>query len=81
MATVFFKISDQQEKELLSLMEAEGYTNKSEFFRFLIKFFKYTRSPEDIEFEQSAHALASVLRDLKKKGKLNRSLKDQLEDL
>lgn len=81
MATVFFKISDQQEKELSALMEEEGYTNKSEFFRFLLKFFKYTRSPEDVKFENSARELTAILRELDKKGKLSRSLKDQIADL
>ena len=81
MATVFFKISDQQEKEIVSLMEAEGYTNKSEFFRFLVKFFKYTRAPEDVKFEKSAHELGEILKKLNKEGKLGGSLKDQLADL
>lgn len=79
MATVFFKISDQQEREIVSLMEAEGYTNKSEFFRFLVKFFKYTRSPEEVEFQESARKLGDVLKKLNKEGKLNGSVKDQLE--
>ena len=41
MATVFFKITAEQEKEVLNLMKEEGYTNKAEFFRFLVKFYKY----------------------------------------
>jgi len=81
MATVFFKISAQQVKEIASLMKQEGYTNKSEFFRFLVKFFKYTRSPEELEFEKSARELGETLKKLNQAGKINRSIEDQLADL
>lgn len=43
MKTVFFKISDKQAKEVETLMKDEGYTSKAEFFRFLLKFFKYKK--------------------------------------
>ena len=81
MATVFFKINDKQETELKNLMEDEGYSSKAEFFRFLIKFYKYTRPPEEVAFEKAADELASVLRNLKKKGKLGKSLGKQLSDV
>ena len=45
MTTVFFKINDIQENEVKQMMKEEGYTNKAEFFRFLIKFYKYNKSP------------------------------------
>ena len=41
MPSVFFKITKSQEKEVYEMMEQEGYTSKTEFFRFLIKFYKY----------------------------------------
>lgn len=81
MATVFFKINDTQEKEVEKLMEEEGYTNKAEFFRFLVKFYKYHKSPEEIRFEKAASELADILRRLHKKGKLPQSLDEQLADL
>ncbi len=82
MSTVFFKISTQQDKELKNLMEGEGYTSKAEFFRFLIKFYKYKKSPEEIRFEKAADELASTLIKLDKQGKLGKkSLKEQLADI
>lgn len=81
MATVFFKINEIQEKEVENLMEKEGYTNKAEFFRFLIKFYKYHKSPDEIRFEKTASELADILRKLNKKGRLQTSLDEQLKDL
>lgn len=81
MATVFFKINEKQEEEVEKLMEEEGYTNKAEFFRFLIKFYKYHKSPEEIRFENAASELADVLRKLDKKSKLGKPLDEQLSDL
>ena len=81
MTTVFFKINDKQEKEVKELMQDEGYTNKAEFFRFLIKFYKYHKSPEELRFEKAATELAGVLSKLNKKGKLGKSLDEQLSDL
>ena len=81
MATVFFKINGTQEEEVKTLMKEEGYTNKAEFFRFLVKFFKYHKSPEEVRFEKAATALADTLRKLDKKGKLGKSLNEQLADL
>ena len=81
MSTVFFKISDQQAKELKYLMTCEGYTNKAEFFRFLLKFFKYNKSPDQVRFEKAAAELGKVLIHLKKTGKLTKSLDEQLADV
>lgn len=81
MATVFFKINGKQEEEVKKLMEEEGYTNKAEFFRFLVKFYKYHKSPEELRFEKAATELADTLRKLDKKGKLGKSLDSQLTDV
>lgn len=81
MNSVFFKISTTQEVELKELMKEEGYTNKSEFFRFLIKFFKYHKSPSEMRFEKTTEELAAILKKLNQKGKLGASLDDQLADV
>lgn len=81
MSTIFFKINEKQGEEVEKLMEEEGYTNKAEFFRFLIKFYKYHKTPEEIRFEKAAHELSEVLRKLDKKGKLGAPLNEQLADL
>lgn len=81
MSTVFFKINDKQNQEVEQMMESEGYSNKAEFFRFLIKFYKYHKSPEEIRFEKATDDLAAVLRKLDKKGKLGKPLDEQLSDL
>lgn len=81
MATVFFKINEKQEEEVEKLMEDEGYTNKAEFFRFLVKFYKYHKSPEELRFEKAAAELADTLRKLNKKDKLGKPLDEQLSDL
>lgn len=81
MTTVFFKLNDVQEKELKQFMKEEGYSNKTEFFRFLIKFYKYNRSSAEKRYEKAADDLKKVLVELKKKGKLNKSLEEQLNDI
>lgn len=81
MTTVFFKINDIQEKEVKQMMSEEGYTNKAEFFRFLIKFYKYNKSPAEKSFEKATQDLAAVLSKLNKQGKLTSSLDDQLADV
>lgn len=81
MTTVFFKINDKQEEEVKELMQEEGYTNKAEFFRFLIKFYKYHKSPEEVRFEKATSELADVLKRLNNKGKLDKPLNEQLSDL
>ncbi|MCK9186507.1 hypothetical protein M0P48_03650 [Candidatus Gracilibacteria bacterium] len=80
MATVFFKINNTQEKEVKTLMKDEGYTNKAEFFRFLVKFYKYHKTPEEIRFEKTTQELAEIIAKLDKKGKL-KSLAAQLKDV
>lgn len=82
MATVFFKITAEQEKEVLNLMKQEGYTNKAEFFRFLVKFYKYQKSPDLIRFEKAADDLTATIIKLDKQGKLTKkSLAEQLADV
>ena len=81
MATVFFKINEKQEQEVEGLMQDEGYTNKAEFFRFLIKFYKYHKSPGEILFEKAAGELSDILRKLDQQGKIGTSIDEQFADL
>ena len=81
MTTVFFKINDIQANEVENMMEEEGYTNKAEFFRFLIKFYKYHKTPEEKRFEKATNELGEVLKKLDKKSKLSLSFDKQLEDV
>ncbi|MBI5415120.1 hypothetical protein HZA38_06445 [Candidatus Peregrinibacteria bacterium] len=81
MTTVFFKINDIQENEVKGMMQEEGYTNKAEFFRFLIKFYKYNKGANEKNFETATKELAAVLGKLNKEGKLTSSLDDQLADV
>lgn len=81
MATVYFNINDTQEKEVKSLMQEEGYTSKAEFFRFLVKFYKYHKTPEERRFEKATAELGAVLKKLDKKSKLGLSFDKQLADV
>ena len=81
MTTVFFKINDTQGNEVEKMMEEEGYTSKAEFFRFLIKFYKYHKTPEEKRFEKAASELGEVLKRLDKKSKIGLSFDKQLEDV
>lgn len=81
MATVFFNINDTQEKEVKQLMSEEGYTSKAEFFRFLVKFYKYHKTSEELRFEKAAKELGNVLKKLDKNGKLALSIDEQLADV
>lgn len=81
MASVFFNINEAQEKEVKKLMSEEGYTNKAEFFRFLVKFYKYNKTPEEKRFEKAANELSTVLKKLDKKSKLSLSFDKQLSDV
>lgn len=81
MTTVFFKINDTQGNEVEKMMEEEGYTSKAEFFRFLIKFYKYHKTPEEKRFEKATNELGEVLKKLDKKSKLSLSFDKQLEDV
>lgn len=81
--TVFFNISPQMAEEIKDLMNKEGYTNKAEFFRFLVKFFKYNRFQETTELQKSVDDLEETLITLDKKGILNQwpSAEEQLADV
>jgi hypothetical protein len=70
-----------QEKELKKFMKEEGYTNKTEFFRFLIKFYKYNKSPLEQRYEKAVETVKKAVSELKKKRKLNKSLEEQLNDI
>jgi len=81
MATIFFKINNVQEREVKTFMEEEGYTNKAEFFRFLIKFYKYNKTPEEIRFEKTTQELSEILKKLDKQGKIKKTIDEQLKDV
>ncbi len=81
MSTVFFKINSMQDGEVKKMMREEGYTSKSEFFRFLIKFYKYNSGPAERNFENAAKELAVVLKKLNKKDRALYSLDEQLSDV
>lgn len=81
MSTVFFKVNTIQDVEVKKMMHEEGYTNKAEFFRFLIKFYKYHKTPAEKDFENATKELAYVLKKLNKKGKLGTSIDVQLADV
>lgn len=81
MASIFFNINETQEKEVKKFMNEEGYTSKSEFFRFLIKYYKYHKTPEEKRFEKAAENLGEVLKRLDKKSKMSLSFDKQLSDV
>lgn len=81
MTTVIFKLSEPQEQEVKSMMKEEGYNSRAEFFRFLLKFYKYNKPQAEKNFELTANELAQVLRKLDKAGKLGSSIDDQLIDV
>lgn len=82
MATVFFKVNDIQEQEISSFMKEEGYTTKAEFFRFLVKFFKYNRHSSSTRLHNSIDELENTITTLNKKGVFENlpSLNHQLAD-
>lgn len=85
MSTVFFKINSILEKEIHDLMKKEGYTSKADFFRFLVKFFKYHRMEilEEKKLEKNTEKLKNILLALEKEGKLANlpSLDEQLAEI
>ena len=85
MTTVFFKVNDVQEKEMKKIMTEEGYSNKAEFFRFLIKYYKITKSYEEKRLDQLTQELDEVLAKALKSKKfrklINTPLSEQLKDV
>jgi len=85
MTTVFFKVNDVQEKEMKQFMKEEGYSNKAEFFRFLIKFYKFHKTDEQKRFEKAADdfdaALSKALKTKKFQKMINTPLEEQLKDV
>ncbi len=81
MTTVFFKINDIQQNEVETMMKNEGYTSKAEFFRFLIKYYKYNQASSKRRFEIAAEELADTIKKLDKKGKITKSLDEQLAEI
>lgn len=80
MATVFFKTTPTQDEEIKKMMDAEGYTSKAEFFRFLLKFYKYQKRELSEEVQKEAAELGALLVRLDKEGKLKDNL-DSILDL
>lgn len=58
-------------------MEGEGYTSKAEFFRFLLKYYKYQKITEWQALTNETKELGDLLLRLNKAGKL----KDNLEEI
>jgi len=70
-----------QETEMKKFMREEGYSNKGEFFRFLIKFYKYNKPSVQQQFEEAADELAKVVTKAAKHPKFKRSLEEQFKDV
>lgn len=70
MPTVFFKVTDTQEKEVKRFMKAEGYASKAEFFRFLVKFYKFKQDTPQKEWSPIADELGVTIKKLHRQGKL-----------
>lgn len=83
MSAVYFQLTKAQDQEMKTLMRKEGYSNKAEFFRFLMKFYKYHHDDhENPEMRKIAHELKKILTQLHKQGNLNdKSIKEQLTHL
>lgn len=81
MASVFFNINTTQEKEIKKLMREEGYTNKAEFFRFLIKYYKYNTSPELRRLDQEAYELGEVIKKLDMATRKKLSFDERFKDV
>ena len=82
MSTVFFKITSTQENEIKKFMKDEGYTSKSEFFRFLVKYYKYQKEDSArAEVFREAEELSALLAKLNSEGKLKDNLDSSLADL
>ncbi len=64
MPSVLLRINAEQEKEIYELMALEGFSNKSAFFRFLIKFYKYQNAPDMRKLEKATIALEKIARKL-----------------
>lgn len=82
MSAVFFKLSARQNEELSAFMDEEGYTSKAEFFRFLLKFYKYKKDKEYSDLMKSADELGALVTKLNKEGKLKTSsLEEAIETI
>lgn len=80
MTTVFFKVNDVQEKEMKQFMKEEGYSNKAEFFRFLIKFYKYHKTDEQKRFDQISKELDETVRKALKSEEFRKRIQTPLEE-
>lgn len=71
MPTVLLRINPEQEKEIFELMAMEGFTSKSAFFRFLIKFYKYQNSADTRRLDKATIALEKVAKKLSNEPELS----------
>ena len=66
-------------------MKEEGFSNKAEFFRFLMKFYKITKSYEEKRFEKLTKDLDAAVKKALKSEKfrklINTPLEEQLKDV
>lgn len=73
MPAVFFQLNADQEADLKKLMKETGYTKKSEFFRFLINYYRFEKVTEDLK---------KILTAIVNKGMVDpRPLSEQMKDL
>lgn len=49
MSTIFLQLDNNQEADMKKLMQEMGYTKKSEFFRFLLNYYRFARVTENLE--------------------------------
>lgn len=81
MSSIFFKVNDTFDQELKTFMQDEGYESKAEFFRFLIKFYKYHRHLEQLKTITLSQELSEVLEQLDEKRIFPTSIRAQLADV
>ncbi len=81
MSTVFFKVTPTQDREIKKLMSDEGYTSKAEFFRFLLKFYKYQKNQFPNDIAKESMELKQILSRLEREGKLKDNLDETFAEL
>lgn len=71
MSAIFFQLTKAQETDMKKLMKEMGYTKKSEFFRFLLNYYR---------LEKTTEGLRKILTAIAEKDMIP-SLDEQLKDL
>ncbi|GEM_PF-3961229 len=73
MPAVFFQLNKDQDADMKRLMKEMGYTKKSEFFRFLLNYYRFEKVTEDLK---------KILTAMVEKNMIDsRPLSDQMKDL